>query len=279
MIKDLLLPLSGCAADAAALDTAIVLAEHHQAHLAVLICIEIPVLVASEWGGIPPSVYTELHAAALSRAEALAEWARERLAHSRLAAEFRLVEVVMLPASRTAALHGRHADLVIIASPAGQEQRGTLLSLFADLLMDSGRPVLVVPEGEPLQWPVARAVIAWQPTREASRAVHDALPLLRRASQVDVLVVEPRVSEAGHGEQPGADLATHLARHGVQTRVVQQPALEQTIAASILRHTSETDAGLLVAGGYSRPRWREQILGGVTRELLSSATLPVLFSH
>ena len=127
--------------------------------------------------------------------------------------------------------------------------------------------------------PISHAVIAWQPTREAARALHDALPLLREAKTVDVVMIDPVVSESRYGQEPGADIAGHLARHGLQVNVVTHVLRQETVATALLRHAAESGAQLLVAGGYGHSRLREWALGGTTRELLQAISTPILFSH
>lgn len=279
MYKDLLLVDTRANADEDALSAALALAAHAEAHLAVLVVVQVPGPLPTEWGAYPVGLYTgiadEARAAGADRAAAL----RRRLEGETVSCEVRLVDAVLLSAPRTAALHARHADLAVVAGRSDDEESAPVDGAFVDLLMDAGRPVLLVPVGAKLELPLRHAVVAWQPTREAARAVHDALPLLRTAGSVDVLMVDPDEGESAPGDRPGAEIAAHLARHGVDVRVVAQPLDGSSAGAAILDHASETGAGLLVAGGYSRSRFRQMILGGVTRELLRSAPVPVLFSH
>lgn len=121
--------------------------------------------------------------------------------------------------------------------------------------------------------------MAWRPTREATRALHDAMPLLRVAESIDVLEVDPDVGKRGGGALPGADIATHLARHGLMVRVVLHTRSGESTAMAMIKHAERSGAELLVAGGYGHSRLREWALGGVTRELLQSTPVPVLFSH
>ena len=107
----------------------------------------------------------------------------------------------------------------------------------------------------------------------------DALPLLRHAEAVDVVVVAPEPDEKGYGQDPGADIAAHLARHGLRVEVIAKPRMNFSTAYAVLEHARTVGAGLLVAGDYGRSRFREFLLGGATRELLQGTHLPVLFSH
>jgi nucleotide-binding universal stress UspA family protein len=122
-------------------------------------------------------------------------------------------------------------------------------------------------------------LVGWNAGREATRAVHDALPLLVKASSVTITAVNPRVGLGAHGQEPGADIARHLARHGVTVEVEHTAAPEIGAADILLNRASELSADLLVVGAYGHSRLREFLLGGVTRSLLHQMTLPVLLSH
>jgi nucleotide-binding universal stress UspA family protein len=277
MYKDLLLPLLGTAADEASLALAAELAEAHDAHLAALVTVPLLMPLGFEMGAVPSDIYGHLHDAERARGRQNAQRARERLGAAPISSEVRVVETFMVPASNVAVVHAHHADLVVL--PGGDGTDAQAAALFVDLLTGAGRPVLAVPPKYVPRASRRYAAVAWQPTREAARAVHDALPLLRGAEQIDVLVVDPRVDATHHGEMPGADIAAHLARHGLAVNVVAVPSLGETAAAAILRFVLESGAQLLVAGGYSHSRLREQIMGGVTRSLFAQAPVPVLFSH
>ena len=150
---------------------------------------------------------------------------------------------------------------------------------FDALLMHGGRPVLLVPPGTSLPAPVRHVCLAWQPRREATRALHDALPLLAPGARVDVAVVDAEPRLLGHGERPGSDIAAHLARHGLDPQVLPVSKGDRKIGLALVEQARESGAELLVMGGFSHSRWRQQVFGGVTRTVLAKASLPVLFSH
>jgi nucleotide-binding universal stress UspA family protein len=127
--------------------------------------------------------------------------------------------------------------------------------------------------------PPRRAIVAWDGSREAARAAHDALPLLRLAEEAIVLIVDARDLGARAGQQPGADVAAHLARHGVGARVKRVTSGGTGIGELILAQAGEEGADLLVMGGYGHSRLREMLVGGVTRHVLEHTTVPVLFAH
>lgn len=279
MYKDILVPdiQPGCEHGPA--DAAIALAERHGAHVALLILVDVPEPLPGQWAGMTTDVYSRLHHEALQRARARADTLREKYAQAPVPVEVRIANAGALYPQNVVTLHARYADIAVLPNaPRGRPEAAAAHDLFHDLLLQSGRPVLVVP-GAVETVPGARAVIAWKPTREAARAVHDALPLLREAESVDVVVVDPEPDETGYGEDPGADIAAHLARHGLRVEMVAKPRTNFSTAFAVLDHARDVGAGLLVAGGYGRSRFREFLLGGATRELLQSTHLPVLFSH
>lgn len=282
MFRDLLLPTTGTSTDATALVAGVQLARTLGARLAVLETVSLPMSMPAPWGGcMPVSLLQEVHAPLLARGAANVERLQGRLAGEGIAHEVRLAEALFAEPPQVAALHARHADVTLLGGLQGlsSDDAAMVRRMFTGLLFESGRPLLVVPPNPPCQWSSGHVVVAWQPTREAARALHDAMPLLARAKTVDVLLVNPQPRSDGHGELPGADIGAHLARHGLEVNVVRRERGRDSVATALLRHAAETQAGLLVAGGFGHSRLREWILGGTTRELLDAQHLPLLFSH
>jgi nucleotide-binding universal stress UspA family protein len=120
-------------------------------------------------------------------------------------------------------------------------------------------------------------MIAWDAGREAARAVHDALPVLERAKSVVVLVINPR--RGNHGAEPGADIALHLARHGIKVEAQNTEVKDLSVADALLSRLADQGIDLLVMGAYGHSRLRELVVGGVTRQLFQQMTVPVLMSH
>lgn len=277
--KTILVPWVNQDTDRGALPTAMALAEAFSAHLVALVTVDMPPPMPNEWGVITNDYFLKALDESRERAKAVAT----RLGHSSMhlthPIEVRMIESVSLYPARTACLNARYADLTIIPSaPLEGAESALSHSYFQELINGSGGPVMVVPPGAH-KAPMARVAIAWQPTREAARAVHDALPLLKMAKQVDVVMVDPSVGEGNHGEQPGADIAAYLARHGLAVEVFSIARQGRTVTFALLDHVREHGVELIVAGGYGHSRLRELILGGVTRDLLTYTTVPVLFSH
>lgn len=280
MIKDLLIPHVNAESEGAPVAAAIAIAQTFEAHVAMLVTVDVPAPMPSDWGAMAYDIYARLHEEARRRAEGRADALRARFANAEVPVEVRIAEAVSVYPQNTAAMHARHADLTVLPTmPRDGVDNMLVHDCFHDVLRHSGRPVLAVPAASAATLPPRRAVIAWKPTREAARAVADAMPLLSMADAVDVLVVDPVVGEAGHGGEPGADIAAHLARHGLKVEVVTRPRMNFSVAYALLDHARMVGADLLVAGGYGHSRLREAMLGGTTRELLQTAHLPVLFSH
>lgn len=281
MIRDLMLAITGSAGDANALSAATALAEHLDAHLSVVEPVDLPLPSPSPWGITPDAMLDQLHKELRDAAEARAAAWRAQLERSNARHDVRVAEALFERPPELLARQARHVDLSVLTAPrqSADDARGLVGAIFGSLLFESGRPVLVLPPHHPIELPVRHAVVAWQAKREATRALHDALPLLQQAGSVDLLMIDPDARETEHGDQPGVDVAAHLARHGMNVNVVVRPALRETVATVLLRHAAESRAQLLVAGGYGHSRLREWALGGTTRELLQQISLPILFSH
>lgn len=279
VIKDLIVPITNTAGDGNALATAVALASRESAHLTVLEIVDLPVPADSPWGLLPDLAMSDIHDTLRARANSQAALYRGRLARESVSFEVRVVESLLVDPPSIAAMHGRYSDLTVVTAATEDGLDAPVIDrFFSTLLLESGRPVLVVPPKLRAPQSPRHVVVAWQPTREATRALHDAMPLLHAAESIDVLEVDPVGGE--HGDGPtGSDIATHLARHGLKVRVVVHQRRSESVAVALSNHVEQAGAGLLVAGGYGHSRIREWVLGGVTRELLRSASVPVLFSH
>jgi len=178
------------------------------------------------------------------------------------------------------AAHGRYADVVVIGQP--EPDSGLLIGsddLPDRVFMDVGRPVLMIPHvGD---YPVIgkRVMVAWDGSRTATRAVNDALPFLSGADAVSIMCVNPPKGYHGLGDLPGADIAAHLARHGIKAEADHIQSKDVPVAEMLSSRSADFGADLLVMGAYGHARVREMILGGVTRALLESMPLPALMSH
>jgi nucleotide-binding universal stress UspA family protein len=173
-------------------------------------------------------------------------------------------------------LQARYADLVVTGQDAGDA--ATVRGLPQYLALHGVRPVLVVPPSYDEQ-PIADSVlVGWDGSAQALRAIAGAMPILVRARSVRLALVNPGLESGLHGEEPGADIALYLTRHGVRAEVYTERT-QAAVGGALLAIALDAGAGLLVAGAFGHSRYREIVLGGVTRVLLDRAPLPVLFAH
>lgn len=277
MFKDILVPLVLGKIDEAAVRAACALAAAEEGHVIALVAVSLAMPIAAAWSYYPVGVYENMDQAAKATTNELAHAIEQRLARETVAHEVRQSSSFWLTLAEVSALHARHADLAVLGidRPLDDAQR----RLFAGLLVGCGRPLLVVPASAEVRDSYERVVVAWKPSREASRAVHDALPLLQRARSVEVLLVDHDVAAGPATGDMAMHLAAHLARHGVPAEIVRRSGAHARVGEVILEHARERGADLIVAGGYSHTRALEQVFGGVTRTLLEGAAIPVLFSH
>lgn len=175
--------------------------------------------------------------------------------------------------------HGRYADLIVVGQYDDDAANDVTPDFIGRVIMGSGRPVLVVPYTGELATVGRRPMVAWNASREAARAISSSMPLLRRADEVQVTTFNARGGRGGHGDVPGADIATFLARHGVKANVSGTTSKEVDIGNQILSRADDFDADLIVMGGYGHSRAYEFVMGGATRTVLESMTAPVLFAH
>jgi nucleotide-binding universal stress UspA family protein len=176
-----------------------------------------------------------------------------------------------------AARAARYADLTLIGSANGDEPLQTWV--LDGALFESGRPILLMSKG-PMRFPNSETVmIAWDASVEASKAVRDALGVLKAARTVHAVLIDPVPSFEGHGPEPGADLATYLGRHGVKAEVHRMPREGQEVARLLNRTAADLGADLIVMGGFGHSRLRQRIFGGTTLSMLRTAQIPVLMAH
>ncbi|MCB2100815.1 MAG: universal stress protein [Rhodobacterales bacterium] len=177
-------------------------------------------------------------------------------------------------------LNARYADVAIIGQRDKENGDVTIDTDMPDrLILSVGRPVLVVPYVGHFETVGERVMVAWDSSRLATRAVNDAIPFMKKAKSVAVLAVNPEGGAEGHGDVPGADICLHLARHGIKAEAQHIHADDVDVADMLLSRAADEGIDLFVMGSYGHARWRELVLGGVTRYMLEHMTLPVLMSH
>jgi nucleotide-binding universal stress UspA family protein len=283
-IKDVLVHVDGSSRSAAILDFAAGLAGRHSARLTALYVMELPTptLFYGDPGAFVDArlidqLVMDFREKSMTAAARVEQKFSERTRRDGLAGEWRMVEGFT---AETVALHARYADLAILGqrnpSDASLAAAGDVVGTA---LLSSGRPVLALPYAGNFPAAGRNVLVAWKSTREAARAVNDALPLLRGAETVTVLAINPDRGIGGDGDVPAADIALHLARHGIKASAAHTPAKEVPEGDALLNYASDIEADLIVAGGYGHSRMRELAFGGVTRTLLTSMTVPIFLSH
>jgi nucleotide-binding universal stress UspA family protein len=280
-IRDVLVCLDASDAGEGRLQLALALARSRKATLTALWVLPEVQVVAPPLGpeAIPPTVaaWTPPQAAAESeRAEETERLFRRELADAGLDGEWYFLEA------------GDHAGLVEFAntvdlsilgqiSPDDPAESGAYAT--DRVVIEVGRPLLIVPYAGRFETVGRRALVAWDGSREAARALHDALPLIDGADAVTLLYI-------GRGERqlerarPALDrVVRHLGRHGIAAKAEEAPRGDMPIADLILSRAADLGADLIVAGAYHHSRLREALLGGVSRELLRTMTVPTLMAH
>lgn len=276
--KDIAAVVLSAEADEAAIAAAETIAETSDADLAVVLVEERPEPVYAAdglgVGAVWPEILAQAHADFLKVKEKLVarcQRSTRRIAIEEVVAGTSMAGIMM-------ATRARHADLTILSRPDGGFS-DFRMSLFEAALFNSGRPVLLVPP----QWrkgPIgSNVVVAWNAKREAARALADAAPFLDRAAKITVLTVDAKPGLDGHGEAPGVDIAAHLARRGLKVEVLNADALGRSDSIAVLEEAQGLGADLMVMGGYGHARLRQFFFGGVTRDLVMTAPIPLLMSH
>jgi nucleotide-binding universal stress UspA family protein len=285
MFKDILVHLDEGPRSATRLKVAVDLARRHGAHLTGLFVLDIPGSDLFYGAGMPyaggggmSEMVNSLRADQAAHAEVVAQQFRHAVQLQGLENEWRVVEGDTVG---LVALHARYADLTVLGQPNNAESfKGPSAdAVLVNVMLASGRPVLAVPYAGNFEQIGQRVLVAWNASREATRAVNDALPLLQDAKSVTVLAVNPRRGIEGHGEVPAADICLHLARHGVKAEAAHTIAKDISEGDALLSYAADLGVDLIVCGGYGHSRAREMVFGGVTRTLLQEMTVPMLLSH
>lgn len=263
---------------ATALPAALTLAAHHEAHLRVL-CLGIDQTQAGLYmAGAASMITQETLSFARNEALALEARAQEMLSGAGLAYDLETALVQSAALGTVVARAARFADLVVQSLPYGEGLHPDAPAIVEAAMFAGRAPVIVLPAGKLPTLPPRRVVIAWNESTESLTAARRALPYLKAADLVDILIIDPDRHMAGLAE-PGHDLALMLTRHGVRAQVSVIAQTTPRISDQIHRYLVEQGGDLLVMGAYGHSRLREAILGGATRNLLAEAHLPVLMAH
>lgn len=256
------------------LDAAIGVTRQMNAHLSVLAFGYEPNVPSYAFGDPGVGVTAELYAMARSDVDRNMEVAKAALQRSGVLGDAIPSLCLTGTMAREIGGHAQYSDLVVLPRPYGDDVSGSAAEAFAGALFDGDATVLVCPAGTEQVAPDT-AMIAWNGSREALSATRRAIPFLKQAKSVEIVLVDTLTDQP----DPGERLALMLSRHGIKVDIITQPRSPEPVSETLLRRGRELQAGLLVMGAYGHSRLREYLVGGVTRDLLSRTTVPVLLAH
>ena len=276
MIKDIVVNLTiGVERDAAA-NYAVSLASIFKAHLVGVAFVYDPKVSVNLIVGIPAELIDAQRAATKHLAnEAVARF-KELGKQAGVMTESQMIDVAPGHVGDTFGRLARSFDLSVIrqAEPNKAEQE---VPIIEGALLESGRSVIVVPYVQTQGAKFNCVMVGWDGSRTAARAIGDAMPVLERAKMIEVFTVVAGPTK--NTELPGIDIGQHLSRHGLKVEVKRIPADGINVPEAILSHAADISADFMVMGGYGHSRLREYVLGGATRGILASMTLPTLMSN
>lgn len=278
-IRNILLVIEDADSALARLDTAAALAEQFDAHLAVLVATSLPQFDVGYDGAMAGSFIVDEMERARESVEARAREVDGRLREIGRPAEVRTAARSLAGIAEEVGRQARYADLVVTGRVADEGYAQSVLERALDgALFDGGRPVVLLPPG----WTAGfgrSLMIGWDGSRESSRAVALAMPLIEAAGKVAVAVAVRNGGAGREGDEPGADIGAALSRHNGQVTVDRLPTLGKSVSETLLQHAGDLGADLVVMGAYGHARMTEAIFGGVTHEMIRSARLPLLLAH
>jgi nucleotide-binding universal stress UspA family protein len=276
MIKDMVVNLSVGEGGSYAGDYAVSVAEALDAHLTGIAFLYDAVVPVAATGYIPPEVIETQQADSEAAAKAALDGFAARASRAGIAAEPMKLAASFAGAGEQFGMIARRFDLAVVGQ--AEPNKDSVEELIAEsALFESGRPVIVVPYIQKAPLKLDRVMVCWDGSRAATRAIADAMPLLERAGQVELVII---ADEPGKQDEiAGADMGEHLARHGLNVDVKRMSRGDIDVADALLSHAADANIDFMVMGGYGHSRLREFVLGGVTRSILRSMTVPVLMSH
>jgi nucleotide-binding universal stress UspA family protein len=275
MIKDIVVNLGLGEHDPAG-DFAISVAETFEAHVLGVAFVYDPIVPGVVMGGIPPQ-FIESQRADNEKA-ARGAVARFEQAAKRIGVSYETVSVsasISGAADRLGRL-ARRFDLAIVGQPERPKSAPDEV-VDEGVLFESGRPVIFVPYIQKAALKLDRVLVCWDGSRAATRAIADSLPFLHKAKKIEIVMVAGKPGKSD--EIAGADLGQHLARHGLKVEVKRITSPDIDVSSTVLSYAADSNADMIVMGGYGQSRLREFILGGVTRGILEQMTVPALMSH
>lgn len=277
MIRDILVKLESDKPHDPALDYAVTIAEAFDAHLACIAFGDLANMPTFMMPNLPADALAEIQASSEKSARAAVERFEMAAKRSLVSTEHHLVTQGGISPGEAFATMARRFDLSVLQQSEVDGVNNDLLIEAA--LFSSGRPVMIVPYIQKAGLQLSRVLCCWDGSAPSARAINDALPFLEKAETVEILAVVNEKAKYPKREIHSAEIERHLERHGVKVEVEIIPASDIDVADSILSHAADCSADMIVMGGYGHSRLREFVLGGATRGILFTMTVPVFMSH
>jgi nucleotide-binding universal stress UspA family protein len=276
MIKDIVVNLSVTRGGGPAGEYAVSIAGALDAHVAGVAFVYDPIVPVSATGYIPAEVIERQQADNESDAKAAIDKFNQATKRAGLSAEPLTISASLAGAGEQFGRIARRFDLAIVGQ--AEPQTSSIDDIIAETtLFESGRPMIVVPYIQKAPLKLDKVMICWDGSRQAARAIGDAMPLLTKAGKVEIVII---AEEPGKQDEiEGIDMSQHLARHGLKVDLERIPKGDVDVADALLSHAADSGADFLVMGGYGHSRLREFVLGGVTRSIFRSMTVPTLMAH
>ncbi|SNY92018.1 Nucleotide-binding universal stress protein, UspA family [Cohaesibacter sp. ES.047] len=252
------------------------IASHLNAHLTGVAPLIEPVVPALMVQPVPDQFIADARNRSIQKAKSALERFSEYAQKSDVTLETRLLDIT--PGGlETFVNNTRLCDLIIVGQDNPDKPEPLRADLIEAALFDSGQPIMVVPYVGTEAFSAKKVMVAWDGSKTAARAIHAAMPILELAEEVQVVLVDGKKLHLPG--DPGADLATYLARHGVEVTISSVSSEGKGVAGALLDYVESNKIELVVMGGYGHSRMREFIMGGATREMLTSMSVPCIMAH
>lgn len=260
------------------IETAIGLCRESGAHLSVLVLGLASPPPIGAYAAVVSEAWMAERDAELKRLSERADEIEKIVAKEGIEADIAFEYTEMAWADSIIGRRARYADLLLVGPDL--IGRGDLKKYVLDgALFESGRPLLLAPAGKMATLQPKRIMLAWDSRVEAARAAHEAVELIAAAEEVRITLVDPEAGDLAQGDEPGADVAAWLARHGARVSVDRLPSGGRAVVDVLRQHAVDCGADMIVMGGYGHSRMRERIFGGVTKSMIDEPTLPVFMAR
>ncbi|HKQ95449.1 MAG TPA: universal stress protein [Aestuariivirgaceae bacterium] len=255
------------------------LARDHEAHILGLYVIPAPAVYPAVGPYVVPEVFDGLTRYFEEQAKGTRERFDAEMRKNGLSAEWLEWKSAAPAIAETVCDAGHSADLLLVSETNRDGKNGVELDFVENLVLGCGRPVIVVPRKATGGLEARQVVCGYNGSKESARAIHDAIPILRRADDVRLIWVDPAKDGVAADEVPGADMAVALGRHGVRATAEPMPTNGLNPAEALMMRARDLGAGLVVMGAYGHSRIREFVLGGATGYALNCMTVPIFMAH